>query len=143
MLSNCAKVIEHLPQTMMNFLKTAYLKISEYSQAAASTKVQDEFAIKLIDTYREKEILRLFLPSSHQNRCNPDSVKLISGTTEDETRLIFKEIQRALYHQDILKKIKFQKNDVLIFNNRIFLHGRERFLQPTKRILNRIQLCQN
>ncbi|RFP64340.1 hypothetical protein D0N36_14900 [Hymenobacter lapidiphilus] len=70
---------------------------------------------------------------------NPVSVEVLDATPAEQAELIA-ELQAALYAPEVFYIHTWQDNDIVLADNHVLLHGRDAFLNPNERHIQRINL---
>ncbi|MBO2009888.1 TauD/TfdA family dioxygenase [Hymenobacter negativus] len=70
---------------------------------------------------------------------NPVSVEVLDATPAAQADLI-RELQTALYAPEVFYTHTWQDNDIVLADNHVLLHGRDAFLNPNERHIQRINL---
>ncbi|AHJ95555.1 TauD/TfdA family dioxygenase [Hymenobacter swuensis] len=70
---------------------------------------------------------------------NPVTVEVLDATAEQQVALIA-ELQTALYAPEVFYIHTWQDNDIVLADNHVLLHGRDAFLNPNERHIQRINL---
>ncbi|WP_139926256.1 TauD/TfdA family dioxygenase [Hymenobacter sp. DG01] len=70
---------------------------------------------------------------------NPVTVEVLDATEEQQAALIA-ELQAALYAPEVFYIHTWQDNDIVLADNHVLLHGRDAFLNPNERHIQRINL---
>lgn len=70
---------------------------------------------------------------------NPVSVEVLDATPTEQTELIA-ELQTALYAPEVFYIHTWEDNDIVLADNHVLLHGRDAFLNPNERHIQRINL---
>ncbi|SDY96624.1 TauD/TfdA family dioxygenase [Hymenobacter psychrophilus] len=70
---------------------------------------------------------------------NPVSVEVLGATPAEQADLIA-ELQAALYAPEVFYIHSWQDNDIVLADNHVLLHGRDAFLNPNERHIQRINL---
>ena len=132
--------LKFVSDEIKEFLRSTRLQFFGYFAEQMKNKKFDEFSfeIKPIEKFSDHESLRVFLPSL-EDRFVGDSKKIFQGRTREESLAIFNDLKNALYNPEVIHRFSFSDHDVLILNNKLTFHGRERFNQPVLRTLDRIQ----
>jgi len=70
---------------------------------------------------------------------NPVSVEVLGATPAEQADLIA-ELQAALYAPEVFYIHTWEDNDIVLADNHVLLHGRDAFLNPNERHIQRINL---
>lgn len=70
---------------------------------------------------------------------NPVSVEVLDATPTEQAELIA-ELQAALYAPEVFYIHSWADNDIVLADNHVLLHGRDAFLNPNERHIQRINL---
>lgn len=70
---------------------------------------------------------------------NPVSVEVLDATPTEQADLIA-ELQAALYAPEVFYIHAWEDNDIVLADNHVLLHGRDAFLNPNERHIQRINL---
>ena len=70
---------------------------------------------------------------------NPVRVEVLAATPEAQADLLA-ELQAALYAPEVFYVHTWQNNDIVLADNHVLLHGRDAFLNPNERHIQRINL---
>ena len=70
---------------------------------------------------------------------NPVSVEVLDATATEQDELI-RELQTALYAPEVFYIHTWQDHDIVLADNHMLLHGRDAFLNPNERHIQRINL---
>ena len=147
---NCATVVKSLDIKTKKQLSNTELEFYGYP----SLKKQDPkpmeyvFSVKPVIKYKGKDILRMQIPSINDFTVVEDNFVFCKASnyrsrfknmTGRETYNIYKKIYEAIYTDDNMIEIKFEKNDLLITNNKLTFHGRHATNIPLKRKMYRFQ----
>ena len=66
----------------------------------------------------------------------------LDGLNGQESMEVYDIIRKTIMKTEITKRIMFEKDDILIINNKKAFHGREHVKRPQSRLLHRIQLLE-
>ena len=70
---------------------------------------------------------------------NPVHVEVLHATPDEQAALIA-ELQTALYAPEVFYVHTWEDNDIVLADNHVLLHGRDAFLNPNERHIQRINL---
>jgi alpha-ketoglutarate-dependent taurine dioxygenase/1,4-dihydroxy-2-naphthoate octaprenyltransferase len=73
------------------------------------------------------------------NDLNPVRVEVLGASPSEEASLI-QELQTALYEPEVLYVHTWEDNDLVLADNHALLHGRDAFLNPNERHIQRINV---
>jgi alpha-ketoglutarate-dependent taurine dioxygenase/1,4-dihydroxy-2-naphthoate octaprenyltransferase len=73
------------------------------------------------------------------NDLNPVRVEVLGASPTEEASLI-QELQTALYEPEVLYVHTWEDNDIVLADNHALLHGRDAFLNPNERHIQRINV---
>ena len=134
-------VINLLPEKLKDFLRSTKLEFYGYFIEQIQQQKYNEFSFSIdpIVQYNGIESLRLFLPSKNDNH-KLDCKKIFKGTSEEETRNIFNELEKALRNPSVYYTLDLKENSLLILNNYFTFHGRKKFTKSVPRTFDRIQV---
>lgn len=147
---NCATVIKSLDNKTKKQLSSTELEFYGYPSLRKPDPKPMEyvFSVKPIIKYKGKDILRMQIPSINNFTVVEENFVFCKASNYRsrfrnmsgiETFNIYKKIYEAIYSDDNMIEIKFEKNDLLITNNKLTFHGRHATSEPLKRKMYRFQ----
>lgn len=151
LLMDCVGALEALPQDMVEYLRHHKQNFYGYPLYNKPQPAADEltFSIDTITSYNGVDRLRFHLPfdrvkiTDHKTplvySIPHDFSMLIEGLSAQETLDFMNEMQKLLMTDDLLWKLVFQKDDVLIVDNELAFHGRFSTSVKSSRLVHRIQ----
>ena len=77
--------------------------------------------------------------AQHVHDLNPVQVEVLGATPESQADLIA-ELQTALYAPEVFYTHTWHDHDIVLADNHVLLHGRDAFLNPNERHIQRINL---
>ena len=147
-ISYIPNIVSNLPEGILNILKNQKLQFFNYAGThkkfiKPKNSIHDiltfeKYALTKVDSEYK---LDLFLPINKLT----DDIKWeylmkFENLSYTESKKILNQIKQIAMSKDCQKEISLKNNDILIFNNNLFLHGRNKFTKNIKRELYRIQI---
>jgi len=155
LITDCVTAFEALPSKIKNLLRVTkqhfygYPMYRKYKQKI----LEWSFSISTVNNFDGKELLRMQVPSGRSTIIHPEDKDLVYSAAHDrcfrldglngqESIEVYDIIRKTIMKKEITKRIMFEKNDILIINNKKAFHGREHVKRPQSRLLHRIQLLE-
>lgn len=135
------RALDSLESPVLEMLRNTHQVFRDYQNSTIGREVSDSFAFPVVQTYAGKEILRAFLePSDSAVRILPSVQSEFIGRDGTPQPEISKILTELFNKPENHNTVDLRTDNVLIVNNRICLHGRERLSKESNRLFYRIQL---
>lgn len=135
------RVLDSLPSPLREALRTTQQVFRNYQNSTIGREVSDSFAFPVVQAYAGNEILRAFLePSDSAVRTLPSVQSEFIGRDGMPQPEISKILTELFNNPQNHQTVDLKTDNVLIVNNRICLHGRERLSRESNRLFYRVQL---
>lgn len=155
LITDCVAAFASLPSNIRDILRVTKQHFYGYPyKFKYKRKVLEwSFEIDTVGILNGKELLRMHIPSGRSTVIHSENENLVYSAAHDlcfrleglsgkDSLEIYDLIRNKIMQKEITKKIFFEKDDILIVNNKMAFHGREFVRRPQSRLLHRIQLLE-